>query len=82
MTADPKGPTRWCGFLQDEAGAILHQLDLVSNLPGAPACLVLGAALIEGHSVLCARSGQGLLLGVCEGDATASLLAAWTGSRL
>lgn len=69
------------GFLQDEAEAILHQLDLVSNLPGAPVCSILGAALIEGHSVLCARSGQSLLLGVAEGDATAPLLAAWAEAR-
>jgi hypothetical protein len=70
------------GFLQDEAGAILHQLDLISNQPGAPVCSVLGAALIEGHSVLCARSGQSLLLGVAEGDATVPLLAAWAEARL
>lgn len=65
------------GFLEDEAEAVLRQLDLVSNQPGGDVCGVFGATLIEGHSVLCARSGAGLLLGVIEGDATTALLSAW-----
>lgn len=69
------------GFLDDEAEAVLRQLDLLSNQKGAPVCTILGAALIEGHSVLCARSGQGLLLGLVEGDATTPLVAAWAEAR-
>jgi hypothetical protein len=70
------------GFLEDEAEAVLAQLDLVSNQPGSAVCAVLGATLVEGHGVLCARSGNGLLLGVVEGDATQALLAAWAKARL
>lgn len=65
------------GFLADEGEAVLRQLDLVSNHPGAPTCLVLGATLVEGHSVLCARAGDAILLGVIEGDGTQTLLQAW-----
>lgn len=64
-------------FLSDEAEAVQAQLDRVAKRPGSPICLVLGATLIDGHSVLCARSGTGLLLGVIEGDATPQLLQAW-----
>ncbi|MCX7287190.1 MAG: hypothetical protein NTW20_06415 [Rhodobacterales bacterium] len=70
------------GFLDDEAEAVRHQLDQVANQKGAAVCSILGAALIDGHSVLCARSGEGLLLGVIEGDTTLTLLAAWAEARL
>jgi hypothetical protein len=33
--------------------------------------------LIEGHSIVCARVQDALLLGVTESDGTASALAAW-----
>jgi hypothetical protein len=69
------------GFLEDEGDPVLRQLDLVSNHPGAPICLILGAALVEGHSVLCARAGTAILLGVIEGDATLPLLAAWSAAQ-
>jgi hypothetical protein len=68
-------------FLADEAEAVVTQLDRAATLPGGPICLVLGASLVEGHSVICARSGDGLLLGVVEGDATQRLLRAWAGAR-
>lgn len=69
------------GFLEDEAEAVVRQLDLVSNEAGGAICMVLGATLVEGHSVLCARSGEGLMLGVVEGDATQALLAAWASAK-
>lgn len=69
------------GFLEDESEPVLRQLDLLSNLPGSAVCTVLGATLVDGHSVLCARSGEGLLLGVVEGDATQALLAAWAEAK-
>jgi len=65
------------GFLADEGEALTHQLDQITTAPGEPICIVLGATLAEGHSILCARSGEGLLLGVIEGDATQTLLRAW-----
>ena len=65
------------GFLDDEAESVLQQLDLLSDQPGDPICLMLGATLIEGHSIVCARVQDALLLGVTEGDGTASALAAW-----
>lgn len=65
------------GFLDEEGEAVLRQLDLVSNQPGSPICSVLGATLVEGHSVLCARAGDAILLGVIDGDATQSLLSVW-----
>lgn len=69
------------GFLDDESESIAHQLDLVSLVPAGPVCIVLGAALSEGHSILCARAEGGILLGVIEGDATQSLLTAWNAAR-
>jgi hypothetical protein len=65
------------GFLDDETGAVVHQLDLLSAEPGDPICLMLGATLIEGHSIVCARVSDALLLGVIEGDGAPSALAAW-----
>lgn len=69
------------GFLDDESESTERQLDLVSMVPAGPVCIVLGAALSEGHSILCARAEGGLLLGVIEGDATQSLLTAWNAAR-
>lgn len=69
------------GFLDDESESVARQLDLVSMVPAGPVCIVLGAALSEGHSILCARAEGGILLGVIEGDATQSLLAAWNAAR-
>lgn len=65
------------GFLDDESESIARQLDLVSMVPAGPVCIALGAALSEGHGILCARAEGGTLLGVIEGDATQSLLTAW-----
>lgn len=65
------------GFLDDEADALTRQLDMVTMVPAGPVCLVLGASLVEGHSILCGRSGDSMLLGVVEGDATQVLLRAW-----
>jgi len=65
------------GFLDDEGPALGAQLDQVSTDAGTPVCIVLGAALVEGHSILCARKGPGLLLGVIDGDATQTVLRAW-----
>ena len=69
------------GFLDDEADALQRQLDLVSGRPGRPACMVLGAALIEGQGVLCARSGDAILLGLWEGSPAQSLIQAWTEAK-
>lgn len=65
------------GFLDDEREAVDRQLDLLSPEPGAPVCVMLGATLIEGHSLLMARLHGGLLLGIVEGDGTGAALAAW-----
>ena len=66
------------GFLDDEREAVDAQLDLLASEPGAPVCVMLGATLIEGHSILVARLGGGLLLGVVEGEeGTGAALAAW-----
>lgn len=65
------------GFLDDERDAVDHQLDAVASAPGGPVCLMLGASLVEGHSILCARMQGGLLLGVIEGEGTRAALAAW-----
>ncbi len=69
------------GFLEEEAEAVGRQLDLMSNQPGSTVCSLLGATLVDGHSILCARSGEGLLLGVVEGDATQALLSAWAAAK-
>lgn len=65
------------GFLADEGEAVQAQLDRVSATPGGPVCIILGASLVEGHSILCARLQGDLLLGVVEGDSTRAALAAW-----
>ena len=68
------------GFLDDEHGSVLQQLDLLAEQPGDPVCMILGSTLIEGHSIVCARLRESLLLGVIEGDATHVALAAWRGA--
>ena len=65
------------GFLDEEGEALDRQLDVLSPEPGAPVCVMLGASLIEGHSILVARLHGDLLLGVVEGDGTGAALAAW-----
>jgi hypothetical protein len=65
------------GFLDDERSSVDHQLDQLASASGGPVCVMLGASLIEGHSILCARMQAGLLLGVIEGDGTRAALAAW-----
>lgn len=65
------------GFLDDEREALEGQFDTLSSAPGDPICMTLGATLLEGHSILCARIGPSVLLGVVEGDATKATLAAW-----
>lgn len=67
------------GFLEDERDSVLRQLDLMCDTPGEPVCLLLGITLIEGHSIVCARAQEALMLGVVEGDSTQSALAAWRG---
>lgn len=69
------------GFLDDEGDALDRQLDQLSDAPEGPVCLVLGAALSEGHSLLVARAEGGVLLGVTEGDATLPVLRAWNAVR-
>lgn len=69
------------GFLDDEGEALDRQLDQLSDAPEGPVCLVLGAALSEGHSLLVARAEGGVLLGVTEGDATLPVLRAWNAVR-
>lgn len=65
------------GFLADEGDALNQQLDSVSTGPENPVSIMLGATLVEGHSILCARMGSGILLGVIEGDAAKTVLRAW-----
>jgi hypothetical protein len=65
------------GYLEVERDAVLRQLDLMSTNPGDPICLMLGASLVEGHSIVCARLQDAVLLGVIEGDGTQAALAAW-----
>ncbi len=65
------------GFLADEGEALAAQFDQLSTEAGKDMCIVLGASLDTGHSILCARSGPGVLLGVIEGDATQTVLRAW-----
>lgn len=67
------------GFLDEERGAVDRQLDMLSSEPDAPVCVMLGATLIEGHSILVARLRGGLLLGVVEGEGPGAVLAAWRG---
>ena len=66
-------------FMADEREAVERQLDVLSPEPGAPVCVMLGASLIEGHSILVARLRGGLLLGVVLGEGTGAALAAWRG---
>jgi hypothetical protein len=77
-----EGPDEFLGplrsFVEEEGASVQGQLDRVAQRPGAEVCLVLGATLVEGHSVVCARAGDGLLLGVIEGGAAPALLRAWT----
>lgn len=65
------------GFLDDEREAVDRQLDVLSAVPGGAIAVMLGATLIEGHSILCVRLNGGILLGVVEGDGTKAALAAW-----
>ncbi|MES2550795.1 MAG: hypothetical protein V4630_14045 [Pseudomonadota bacterium] len=65
------------GFLADERDSLERQFDLLSALPGDPICMILGATLVEGHSIIGARLGPAILLGVVEGDATTAVLGAW-----
>lgn len=65
------------GFLDEEQEPLERQFDLLSPVPGDPICMTLGATLVEGHSIVCARIGAAILLGVVEGDATAATLGAW-----
>lgn len=65
------------GFLADERDSLEGQFDSLSAAPGDPICMTLGATLVEGHSIVCARLGAAILLGVVEGDATTATLGAW-----
>lgn len=65
------------GFLADERDSLERQFDVLSNAPGDPICMTLGATLVEGHNIVCARIGPAILLGVVEGDATTATLGAW-----
>jgi len=69
------------GFLDEESDALNRQLDQIAEAPGLPVCMVLGAALTEGHSLICARADGGLLLGVIDGDGTSPVLRAWAAAR-
>lgn len=65
-------------FLADEISDLGVQLDRLSSVPGGPICIALGASLLDGHSILCARFDGGILLGLAEGDCTLTLLPAWS----
>lgn len=66
-------------FIEGEREAVIGQLDLMSARPGDPICLMLGVTLVDGHSIICARMAEAILLGVVEGDGTQAALAAWRG---
>jgi hypothetical protein len=68
------------GFLGDETETVIRQLDTMATEPGSPICLILGATLVDGNSVLCARFDGAVLLGLIDGDATNSVLGAWNSS--
>lgn len=68
------------GYIEDEREALVAQLDRLSDAPGSATCVMLGATLVEGHSVVCARLGGGVLLGIIEGDGTGAALNAWRGT--
>jgi hypothetical protein len=70
------------GFLDDEVEALQRQLDLVSGRPGSPACMMLGTTLTEGNGVLCARSGEAILLALFEGSPSNTLIRAWADARV
>lgn len=65
------------GFLADEREALEGQFDALSAVPGDPICMALGATLVDGHSIISARIGAAVLLGIVEGDTTATTLMAW-----
>lgn len=69
------------GFLDDETEALHRQLDLVSGHPGSAACMVLGTSMIEGQGVLCARSGDAILLALFEGSPSQPLVRAWADAK-
>lgn len=70
------------GFLGDERESLERQFDVLSATPGDPICMILGATLVEGHSIVAARVGAAILLGVIEGDATTATLGAWRAALL
>ncbi len=65
-------------FLEDEIKDLGVQLDRITSAPGEPVCIALGASLSQGHSIISARSGEELLLGLAEGDCTQTLMSAWS----
>lgn len=68
-------------FLNDEADALMQQLDRMTQAAGEPVCTVLGNDLVSGHSILCLRAEGAVLLGVVAGDAAGKVLAAWNAAR-
>ncbi|OYX22710.1 MAG: hypothetical protein B7Z10_12720 [Rhodobacterales bacterium 32-66-7] len=64
-------------FLEAEGDALSAQLDRLSTTPGGSVSLVLGASLQDGHSTLCVRHANGLLLGLLEGETARLLPRAW-----
>jgi hypothetical protein len=69
------------GFLDDELDALQRQLDLLSGQPGGPTCALLGTAMVDGQGVLCARSGDAILLALFGGSPSHSLIRAWAEAR-
>lgn len=65
------------GFLEGERAALSAQLDRVATTAGGTAALVLGASLQQGHCTLCARHGDGLLIGLIEGETARLAPRAW-----
>ncbi|WP_431297957.1 hypothetical protein [Tabrizicola sp. BL-A-41-H6] len=68
-------------FLNDEADALMQQLDRLTQAAGEPVCTVLGNDLVSGHSILCLQAEGAVLLGVVAGDAAGQVLAAWNAAR-
>lgn len=66
------------GFLTDEGSELDAQLSRISQSPAEPVCIALGASLVSGHSIICARAKSGTFLGLAEGNCTIGLMSAWS----
>ena len=68
-------------FLDSDGAALMVQLDRIATVPGGTVALGLGANLQDGHCTICARHGEGLLLGLLEGETAKLLPQAWAAAH-